>query len=270
ITMPKMVRINLTGKLSPWVAAKDIILEVLRRMSVKGGGQQPLQDGEQDGNGDRIEIIVDIELVGPHPPAAERLADRIDGVARPQAAAEGVAVGRKRGIIAVQKMGQQLERPGLFQTETVDGPFLPRSHLVDALALGNARSLPFHQGVGNRQILFLRHIRIGILEQGPGETALHQAMRQEFIPRRLTFQLSENAVHAKEKRKKGKGFESAKLLFTGRVRGPAACKAPERAALRPKQAQPGLHPLFPKRLKTGTSGCGPRHNRVRWASACRS
>ncbi len=37
ITMPKMVRINLTGKLSPWVAAKDVILEVLRIMSVKGG-----------------------------------------------------------------------------------------------------------------------------------------------------------------------------------------------------------------------------------------
>ncbi len=37
ITMPKMVRINLTGALQPWVAAKDVILEVLRRMSVKGG-----------------------------------------------------------------------------------------------------------------------------------------------------------------------------------------------------------------------------------------
>ena len=37
ITMPKMVRVNLTGKLQPWVAAKDIILEVLRVMSVKGG-----------------------------------------------------------------------------------------------------------------------------------------------------------------------------------------------------------------------------------------
>lgn len=37
ITMPKMVKINLTGKLSPWVSAKDIILEVLRIMSVKGG-----------------------------------------------------------------------------------------------------------------------------------------------------------------------------------------------------------------------------------------
>lgn len=32
-----MVRVNLTGRLSPWVAAKDVILEVLRRMSVKGG-----------------------------------------------------------------------------------------------------------------------------------------------------------------------------------------------------------------------------------------
>ena len=37
ITCPKVVRVNLIGKLSPWVAAKDVILEVLRRMSVKGG-----------------------------------------------------------------------------------------------------------------------------------------------------------------------------------------------------------------------------------------
>ncbi len=37
ITMPKMVKVELTGKLQPWVSAKDIILEVLRRMSVKGG-----------------------------------------------------------------------------------------------------------------------------------------------------------------------------------------------------------------------------------------
>ena len=37
ITMPKMVRVNLHGALSPYVSAKDIILEVLRIMSVKGG-----------------------------------------------------------------------------------------------------------------------------------------------------------------------------------------------------------------------------------------
>lgn len=37
ITYPKIVKVNLTGKLSPWVAAKDVILEVLKRISVKGG-----------------------------------------------------------------------------------------------------------------------------------------------------------------------------------------------------------------------------------------
>lgn len=37
IPMPKMTRINLRGYLKPWVSAKDIILEVLRIMSVKGG-----------------------------------------------------------------------------------------------------------------------------------------------------------------------------------------------------------------------------------------
>ncbi len=37
ITCPKIVKVNLTGKLSPWVSAKDVILEVLKRLSVKGG-----------------------------------------------------------------------------------------------------------------------------------------------------------------------------------------------------------------------------------------
>ncbi|MCD7784913.1 MAG: aconitate hydratase [Oscillospiraceae bacterium] len=37
ITYPKMVKVELTGKLSPWVSAKDVILEVLRRLTVKGG-----------------------------------------------------------------------------------------------------------------------------------------------------------------------------------------------------------------------------------------
>lgn len=37
ITCPKVVKVELTGKLSPWVAAKDVILEVLKRLSVKGG-----------------------------------------------------------------------------------------------------------------------------------------------------------------------------------------------------------------------------------------
>lgn len=37
ITMPKLYKVNLTGKLSPFVSAKDVILEVLRLLTVKGG-----------------------------------------------------------------------------------------------------------------------------------------------------------------------------------------------------------------------------------------
>ena len=37
ITYPKIVNVKLTGALRPWVSAKDVILEVLRRLSVKGG-----------------------------------------------------------------------------------------------------------------------------------------------------------------------------------------------------------------------------------------
>jgi len=37
ITMPEVVKVNLKGELHPWVTAKDIILELLKRLSVKGG-----------------------------------------------------------------------------------------------------------------------------------------------------------------------------------------------------------------------------------------
>lgn len=34
---PRVVRVNLVGKFPPWVSAKDVILELLRRLTVKGG-----------------------------------------------------------------------------------------------------------------------------------------------------------------------------------------------------------------------------------------
>ena len=37
LTMPKVCKVILKGKLRPWVSAKDIILEVLRILTVKGG-----------------------------------------------------------------------------------------------------------------------------------------------------------------------------------------------------------------------------------------
>ena len=37
LPMPEVVRVWLTGELRPWVTAKDVILELLRRLSVRGG-----------------------------------------------------------------------------------------------------------------------------------------------------------------------------------------------------------------------------------------
>jgi aconitate hydratase len=37
LTMPRIVGVHLRGRLQPWVAAKDIIFEMLRRLTVKGG-----------------------------------------------------------------------------------------------------------------------------------------------------------------------------------------------------------------------------------------
>ncbi|MEW6358727.1 MAG: aconitate hydratase [Planctomycetota bacterium] len=37
LTAPKIVGVRLIGKLPPWVTAKDVILELLRRLTVKGG-----------------------------------------------------------------------------------------------------------------------------------------------------------------------------------------------------------------------------------------
>lgn len=45
ITMPKMYRVELTGRLRPFVTAKDVSLELLRRISVKGGVEAIIEWG---------------------------------------------------------------------------------------------------------------------------------------------------------------------------------------------------------------------------------
>jgi len=45
LTMPKVVKVELKGKLSPFVSAKDIILEVLRVLGVKGGVGKVIEYG---------------------------------------------------------------------------------------------------------------------------------------------------------------------------------------------------------------------------------
>ncbi|MDR1114350.1 MAG: aconitate hydratase [Candidatus Margulisbacteria bacterium] len=45
LTMPKIVKINLTGRLQPFVSAKDVILKVLQLLTVKGGAGKIIEYG---------------------------------------------------------------------------------------------------------------------------------------------------------------------------------------------------------------------------------
>ncbi|MBI5809944.1 MAG: aconitate hydratase [Deltaproteobacteria bacterium] len=45
LNYPKVVLVNLKGKLKPWVSAKDVILELLRRLTVKGGVNKVIEYG---------------------------------------------------------------------------------------------------------------------------------------------------------------------------------------------------------------------------------
>jgi len=45
LKMPKVVLVKLSGKLNPWVASKDVILELLRRLTVKGGTGKIMEYG---------------------------------------------------------------------------------------------------------------------------------------------------------------------------------------------------------------------------------
>ncbi len=45
LKMPQIVLVNLKGKLPPWVASKDIMLELLRRLSVRGGVEKIFEFG---------------------------------------------------------------------------------------------------------------------------------------------------------------------------------------------------------------------------------
>ncbi|MGD8238414.1 MAG: aconitate hydratase [Armatimonadota bacterium] len=45
LAMPEIVLVRLTGKLGPWVAAKDVIFELLRRLTVKGGTGRIMEYG---------------------------------------------------------------------------------------------------------------------------------------------------------------------------------------------------------------------------------
>ena len=63
--------------------------------------QHFLQERQQDGDGNRVEIVVDVEFVGPHALSLYGLVDVGDGIVGFHAAAEGVAIRGKMIVVFV-------------------------------------------------------------------------------------------------------------------------------------------------------------------------
>ena len=93
---------------------------------------------QQDFNGNGIEIIMDVKFVGPHFLISDGSYDVKNGIAGFHAPAEGVAVRREPFIVVIEFEGKKFEDDHLFGSETVNHPFLARSHLIDNFLLGNA------------------------------------------------------------------------------------------------------------------------------------
>ena len=98
------------------------------------------QHRQKDGDGDGIEVIVDVYFVGPHPLSPEILVDPVDGVAGTNSAPKRIAVGRKDSIISVQQVGNEFEDAHPLRLETVNDALFSGSHLVDDYALGDTQA----------------------------------------------------------------------------------------------------------------------------------
>ena len=186
------------------VVSEHLFEKTVERLVI---GHHLCQHRQQEVDGDGVEIVVDIELVGPHRAVADGTTDGEDGIAGLDTTTEGVAVGRETGIVIVELEGEELENHHLVGGVAVDHAFLARTHLVDGLLRGDAQAFAIGDALCQREVGFTLHIVVGILELMPGETAFHQPVGKKFLPGLLSDELVQDTIHKyKGKRvKKEKG-----------------------------------------------------------------
>ena len=149
--------------------------------------------------------------------------DAADGVVCLHTPAEGIAVWGEQVVVMIKTVGDELEYGHLVGRKTINHAFLTSTHLVDHHFPGNTQALTPHNLLCQVKILLLLHISVGGIELMPVETTLHQSVIEEILPGLLLGQLGDDAFHD-EKKKKGKDFESAKLLITRGYLVLSACK----------------------------------------------
>ena len=88
---------------------------------------------------------MDVEFIGPHRSAVDGSVDPADGVLRPQATPEGIAVRGKTLVVTIQKIGDDAQHLHLFRVVGIDHPLLAGAHFIDNLFFRETKTLAIHQ-----------------------------------------------------------------------------------------------------------------------------
>lgn len=106
----------------------------------------------------------------------------VDGIVRRQAPTEGITIGRKGGIEAIEEVRQAFEDIHLVILETIYHALLAASHLVDQVLGGNRKALATQQPFDHGKVQLLGNERVGHIEFVPVEATFTQPVGQEFLP----------------------------------------------------------------------------------------
>ena len=128
---------------------------------------------------------MDVHLICPEMASVGGSKKVVDGIVRSQASAEGIAIGRKGGVEAIEEVRQAFEDIHLAILETIYHALLAASHLVDQVLGGDGKSFATQHTFDHGKVQLLGNERVGHVEFVPVEATFPQPVGQEFLPGEL-------------------------------------------------------------------------------------
>ena len=204
-------------------------------------GEQVFQYGQQERDRNGVEIVVDVEFIGPAGMALKGFVQVQDGVVGLEAATEGVAVGGKTVVVSVKEERHDLEQRHGLWVEAIDDSFLAGTHLVDPLFLGDAEAAALGDGGGHPPETLVGDEVVGLLELMPRKTPFHQPVGEKLLPDFLLVELSDDAFHS-QKGKRGMTLNQQNCCSQDGTH-PGCLQSRDRDVLHPSQARRGRIPF---------------------------
>ncbi len=128
---------------------------------------------------------MDVHLICPHVAPVGGAKNVVDGIVRGQAPTEGIAIGGKGGVEAIEEKRQAFEDVHLIILETIYHALLATSHLVDQVFGGDGQAFAMQHTFDHGKVQLLGNERVGHIEFVPVEATFLQAVGQEFLPGEL-------------------------------------------------------------------------------------